>query len=613
MAKEILLCWFPPAKTYIPSPAMTILKESLVRNGFSCRIIYWNMLLEDTILSYFFNDKRALDDEVSLLSIFFSYLSIKYDDDLALLKQEILLRGLKPQYANIPGFSYKEHIKQCVLELEEKIKCICEEYNIQNSLFVGMSMGLFQWVPASIVSEIIKHNYQNTFIAIGGIGNSSLAEAYIKNFPFYDFAAWGEGEQEIVDLAKALSDGGCYTNIVQSYYRMDGLIVRSKNLKKKYINLDEWPYTDFSDFIHAYGNRTDSIIFPIEGARGCHWNQCNFCFLNQGYKYRTKSPKTISSEIRHNIEKYGVYDFSFLDNDIIGCDSNNFESLLNELISIKNEYPQFRIMLAEVITKGINQSTIKKMHLAGFFHVQIGYESPSDILLTKIHKKNTFTSNLFFIKWAFEYHINVGGMNILRGLLEESAENIYEGIKNLHFMRFFKNGRQFKHDISSLAINNMSKYYKKVNKDEIDTCYTDAVKEMLPKGYIEDSFNHYIFQYVRKYQESTWEYFSIIDRYYADNSFTYDVLQIDNSTIRYIEYCNSSEIHNIEFNVNELSWMILSLCNTTIRTVSEICESFSFDKELVIKEINDLNNIGLLYVGEGSRECISIINTLNLK
>lgn len=159
----------------------------------------------------------------------------------------------------------------------------------------------------------------------------------------------------------------------------------------------------------------------------------------------------------------------------------------------------------------------------------------------------------------------------------------------------------------------MSKYYKKVNKDEIDTCYTDAVKEMLPKGYIEDSFNHYIFQYVRKYQESTWEYFSIIDRYYADNSFTYDVLQIDDSTIRYIEYCNSSEIHNIEFNVNELSWMILSLCNTTIRTVSEICESFSFDKELVIKEINDLNNIGLLYVGEGSRECISIINTLNLK
>ena len=65
--------------------------------------------------------------------------------------------------------------------------------------------------------------------------------------------------------------------------------------------------------------------------------------------------------------------------------------------------------------------------------------------------------------------------------------------------------------------------------------------------------------------------------------------------------------------MNELSWMILSLCNTTIRTVSEICESFSFDKELVIKEINDLSNIGLLYVGEGSKECISIINTLNLK
>jgi len=81
-------------------------------------------------------------------------------------------------------------------------------------------------------------------------------------------------------------------------------------------------------------------------------------------------------------------------------------------------------MLAEIITRGIDFETIKKMHIAGFFHVQIGYESPSDTLLYKIDKKNSFASNLFFIKWAHELNINVGGMNVLRGLLEENLEDI---------------------------------------------------------------------------------------------------------------------------------------------------------------------------------------------
>ena len=36
------------------------------------------------------------------------------------------------------------------------------------------------------------------------------------------------------------------------------------------------------------------------------------------------------------------------------------------------------------------------MSLAGFSCVQIGYESPSDKLLAKIDKKNTFASNLLF-------------------------------------------------------------------------------------------------------------------------------------------------------------------------------------------------------------------------
>ena len=117
--------------------------------------------------------------------------------------------------------------------------------------------------------------------------------------------------------------------------------------------------------------------------------------MNQGYKYRRKSAEVIKEEILYNIKKYSVYDFTFLDNDVIGKDREKFKNLLDKLIEIKNNHPKFRVMLAEIITRGIDFETIKKMHIAGFFHVQIGYESPSDTLLYKIDKKNSFASNLF--------------------------------------------------------------------------------------------------------------------------------------------------------------------------------------------------------------------------
>ncbi|MCC8134867.1 MAG: hypothetical protein LIP04_15765, partial [Tannerellaceae bacterium] len=64
-----------------------------------------------------------------------------------------------------------------------------------------------------------------------------------------------------------------------------------------------------------------------------------------------------------------------------------FDKLLNLLIQLTEKYPDFKIMLAEIITKDITFDFIKKMSLAGFVHIQIGYESASDTLLKKIEKK----------------------------------------------------------------------------------------------------------------------------------------------------------------------------------------------------------------------------------
>ena len=120
----------------------------------------------------------------------------------------------------------------------------------------------------------------------------------------------------------------------------------------------------------------------------------------------------------------GVYNFEFLDNDIIGNDFQYFGDLLSLLVSIRESYALFSIKMAEIITKNMPWKMIKQMRIANFENVQIGYESPSEQLLSLISKKNTFASNLFFLKWAIEFGIGVSGANVIRNLLEERKEHM---------------------------------------------------------------------------------------------------------------------------------------------------------------------------------------------
>lgn len=121
MDKQIILNWLPPGKAYLPSPAMTVLKGSLEKAGYSCKIIYWNIILDDLMSKYLFNIDTDSVNEVDLLSIFYAYLSIIKKDNRTLMKQKILLNAIKPQYSSV-NFNITNHIQNCVNELQKKLK-----------------------------------------------------------------------------------------------------------------------------------------------------------------------------------------------------------------------------------------------------------------------------------------------------------------------------------------------------------------------------------------------------------------------------------------------------------------------------------------------------------
>ncbi len=151
-----------------------------------------------------------------------------------------------------------------------------------------------------------------------------------------------------------------------------------------------------------------------------------------------------------------------------------------------------------------------------------------------------------------------------------------------------------------------------MDKVELQVAYSDAIKEMVPKDFVpfEDSLN--IYQYVRKYQLPAWDFFSSIEKHYANNSYSYELLRISDSVIRYTEFYNSAAIRTIDFLETDIAWKILQLADNKILSVEVLCQNLDCNNEIVDKEIQKLRDVGLLFVGKQSKECVSIIHTLNI-
>lgn len=617
MEKKIVLCWMPPAAIETPSPAMSVLKSHLSSYDYEVEIDYWNLRMIKLQAEFVWADHRVEVSDAILMYLFYNYLAVYKNDEHAYKVIKVLLQQLKPQYINADKEYYDEHMRSYASKLDLLLDGYIQEYNFANILYFGLEVNLYQWIFSSIIAEKIKKISPKSIIVIGGIGNKEAAIAYLKNFPSFDLALWGEGEDTLLHLSDKIKKEGLtedYSQIANIAYRAKGKIITSGLPNRHYISLDSSTLKpNYEDFFlqRKCFNIETRISLPVEASRGCHWKKCQFCYLNTGYKNREKSVSVILEEIKMLLEKYGIFYFQFLDNDIIANNYPRFNELLDGLIEIKNEYSSFSIILAEIITKGINASVIEKMSLAGFLHVQIGYESPSNNLLKKIHKKNSFASNLLFIKYAHEYHIAIGGLNVLRNLLEETDEDIIEGINNLHSLRFFLKRNYFNHNMSKLAVISASKYYKDV-EEELDKWNESSFKRLLPKDYLSEEDKIKIVEQMLPSYNYLWDTFRNIEEYYLSHLFEYLFLKQGDNII-YREYCNKELVNALEISGDSIEMDILVLANEREISLEDLHSQTHYSIEELKSGVRQLEKEGLVYSSDDYNEIVSIVNIKNIK
>jgi magnesium-protoporphyrin IX monomethyl ester (oxidative) cyclase len=268
---------------------------------------------------------------------------------------------------------------------------------------VGISVPFTaQYINAELVAKITKEVNPKIVTVFGGPDPSVRFKTILEN-NYCDYCIIGEGEQTFYEFIKNVSFPSSYENIKGLAYKRNGIIQYEP--RPFNTNLDELPFPAF-DLVdvklylqnkYLYRNRSaiSKNSISIITSRGCPYN-CVFCSikLHMGKKYRAHSPQYVMKLLRLCIDKYGITNFHFED-DNLSFDKQRFETILDCIIkeNLKIQWDTPNGLRAD----SLNYKILEKMKQSGCKQINLAIESGNQRVLDNVIKKKT----------KLEYMINI--------------------------------------------------------------------------------------------------------------------------------------------------------------------------------------------------------------
>lgn len=451
MKSDCIIVVMPPMNTTMPSPGAEAVRAAAIHNNIKCDIIYHTLsLVADNLI-----DRYSTNFTQTLPFICLYHRLISKDSE-AFDKAFVRLQ------------SSRDETETCtVLHLESLVNNLNSlASKIADTPVIAFSSKYHQWIAASVIAHLIKERNPSVKIYLGGQNTKAESEAIAVLCPDIDFFGWGEGEYPFCHTLRHALDADFHGNArtITAFHKTP-----HQNIADEYLCLDEPMPLQLNEYLQTRGSSED-VVIPIERSRGCCWNRCSFCFLSQGYKFRIKRNDILLYEIEHYINKYGIFKFQFLDNDIVCGNTVEFGSLLDELIVLRKKYPRLCFTMAEICPSGMTASMVRKLALAGFRSIQIGLETLSQKVMHKFRKKQSLEENISFIREAVKHGIKLVGLNIIINYPDEEIEDIETNMKNLDLIRDLIADGSIEIHMPPLMVAHYSRYMKMAedmnNEDE---------------------------------------------------------------------------------------------------------------------------------------------------
>ncbi len=609
--KKILLNYLPPSDVYTPSAALSILKSFMIERGFNTDVIYWNLLLKDAL------PLQDSDEIEEAIIPFVSIINDQFSNVLGNNKSVGLLKKLLVEKDYDEEDNYQLLLDTSKKDIFTIIDNELEKIDFDNILLFGVSSKFHQWIPGIILSQKVKLISPKTPIVVGGFGSVQSAVEVMKLNSNYDFSTWGEGEFPLLELSKQLQKPIPDFNMVpRLVFRENGKTYISTTNRSEYLDMQDYMIPNYDDYFDSYPENEEKykIVIPINSSRACSWNKCKFCDYNRGYKYRARTAECIINEVEQIANKHKSVCFSFVDNDIY-VNPDHFEHLLNLMIeSIQKHNYDYEFWAEMIPNEKLTAATLKKMQQAGFSQIFIGYDAITDLLLQKMAKSNSFSSNILFLKFSLKNEI-FPLVNIIKGVLDETADDVVESMENLHFLRFFYNKGEYSlyHEYVTLVVSNMTKYYTMLSAEQRAEYNTNKLVELLPSHFAEGDSRFSLFRWQKQKVDNhkQWSAMQRKEEYYSENIHSYKV-EVGEANVEFSEFVNDKHIATYKLD-KETDWQILKFANDKIMSFEDMLSQMQtlkpdFNAEDLKKNLNRLKEIRLLYCDKDFSGIISVIN-----
>jgi anaerobic magnesium-protoporphyrin IX monomethyl ester cyclase len=304
-------------------------------------------------------------------------------------------------------------IEKTILELKPEI--------------IGITMMTATFYISQKIIKLIKEVLPESLIIAGGAHPSSLPKQTLKSIPEIDIIVREEGEITFLELIKALKEKKPLNNVKGICYKENKDIVCTPP-QSPIENLDSIPFPLREKFplekykTHPPYGRKNPYMHLIT-SRGCPFN-CAFCSKAVfGKRLRTRSAKNVVDEVEYLVEKYGVKEIKFYDDDFT-IDMKRAEEICQEIIKRKINI----VWSCTTRVNLINESLLKIMKKSGCWLISYGVESASQELLNSIRKGITIKQ----IKQAFSWTRKAGIRTLayfMVGLPGETRKTIEESIQ----------------------------------------------------------------------------------------------------------------------------------------------------------------------------------------
>jgi len=285
---------------------------------------------------------------------------------------------------------------------------------------VGVTAVTMTFDNAINVIEDVKRIDPDVITVMGGPHVTFCARDTMSSFTALDCIVLGEGEETIVDLARAVQRGHTWGNIQGLVYR-SGTEINSTGFKPPGIEMDSLPVP--ARHLLPLG-RYRALEMPVSmtTSRGCPF-KCIFCVGRKmvGAKVRYLSPEKVVDELEY-LSSLNFHQINIAD-DVFTASKRHCLAVCGEIMRrrIRTRWSAF----ARVDT--VSREVLQKMKEAGCSVLSFGVETANRDILKTIRKGITLEQAIAAVRLCKDLEITPH-VSFILGLPGETPETLKETV-----------------------------------------------------------------------------------------------------------------------------------------------------------------------------------------